>query len=262
MKIINLPDLKTKNSLSYFEVPEIAKFGCTRHVFLTRKGGVSHPPYDSLNIGENNGDRKEDVYRNRDHITSAFGFTRKQLLLLKQMQTDGILIIKNPVVTIPSLLEYDAVITDASDIFLGIQTADCIPILILDPVKKVVATIHAGRQGTGLNITAKVIKKMEGEFGSSSKDLLIAIGPSIGPCCYEIDERVFHPEWEPFSISKGNGKWMVDLAQINIAQMKERGIKEGQISRIDLCTHCHSDLFFSYRKEGTTGRQLSFIGMV
>jgi YfiH family protein len=261
MKILDLSHLNTKSGLTYFEIPEIAKFGWTRHGFLTRKGGVSHLPYDSLNVGENNGDRKEDVYRNRDHITSTFGFTRKRLILLKQMQTDGILLIKDPVLTIPPLLEYDAVITDASNIFLGIKTADCIPILILDPKKKVIAAVHAGRQGTALNITMKVIKKLEGEFGCSLKSLLVAIGPSIGSCCYEIDEKVFHPEWNPFSISVKNGKWMVDLAQINIAQMKREGINEEQISWINLCTRCHSDLFFSYRREGQTGRQLSFIGI-
>ena len=92
-----------------------------------------------------------------------------------------------------------------------------------------IAAIHAGRQGTALHITKKVLKKMEKEFGCSSEDLLIALGPSIGSCCYEIDEKVFHPEWEPFSTLRGTGKWMVDLAKINIAQMKNEGIKEEQI---------------------------------
>jgi copper oxidase (laccase) domain-containing protein len=126
----------------------------------------------------------------------------------------------------------------------------------------VIAAIHAGRQGTALHITAKVLKKMEEEFGCSSKDLLIALGPCIGSFCYEIDEKVFHSKWIPFSTSRGEGRWIVDLVQINIAQMKREGIKEEQISWINLCTHCHSDLFFSYRKEGRTGRQLSFIGMI
>ena len=125
-----------------------------------------------------------------------------------------------------------------------------------------IAAIHAGRQGTTLHIMTKVLKKMEEEFGCSSKDLLIAIGPSIGPCCYEVDEKVFQQEWEPFSAARTSGKWMVDLGQINIAQMKEKGIKEEQISWINLCTRCQSDLFFSYRKEGKTGRQLSFIGII
>jgi copper oxidase (laccase) domain-containing protein len=100
------------------------------------------------------------------------------------------------------------------------------------------------------------------EFGCLGKDLLIAMGPSIGPFCYEIDEKVFQQEWKSFSILEGTGKWMVDLAQINIGQMKGERIEEEQISWVNLCTHCHSDLFFSYRKEGKTGRQLSFIGIL
>jgi len=262
MNILKRSSLKTKNGLPYFEIPEMAEIGWIRHAFLTRKGGVSCRPYDTLNVGENNGDRKEDVYQNRDHIAMSFGFTRKQLILLKQMQKDGILLIKDPVGTIPSLLEYDAVITNASNIFLGIQTADCIPILIADQKRRVIAAIHAGRQGTALHIMTKVLKNMEEEFGCTSENLIIALGPSIGPCCYEIDEKVFQPEWEPFSTLRGRGKWMVDLPQINIAQMKDEGIKEEQIIWVDLCTSCHADLFFSYRKEGQTGRQLSFIGIV
>ena len=103
---------------------------------------------------------------------------------------------------------------------------------------------------------------MKKEFGSLSEDFLVALGPSIGPCCYEIDEKVFMPEWEPFSIPKGEGRWMVDLARINMAQMMGSGVNEEQIHRIDLCTGCDRDLFFSYRKEGETGRQLSLIGIV
>jgi YfiH family protein len=170
--------------------------------------------------------------------------------------------LRNSLGTLPTLLEYDALITNSPNTFLGIQTADCVPIFIADQKKRVIAAIHAGRQGTALHITTKVLKNMEEEFGCTSENLIIALGPSIGHCCYEIDEKVFQPEWEPFSTLKGSGRWMVDLARINIAQMKKEGIQEEQIFRIDLCTSCHSDLFFSYRKEGRTGRQLSFIGII
>jgi YfiH family protein len=261
MNILNRSSLKTKKGLPYFEISEMAKLEWIRHAFLTRKGGVSLSPYDSLNVDENNGDRKENIYQNRDRIATAFGFTHKRFILLNQSHQDGILILKKPVEALPFFLEYDAMITDAPDMILGIKTADCIPILIVDRKKSVIAAIHAGRRGTSLQITKKVLRKMEEKFGCLPEELLIALGPSIGSCCYEIDEKVFLPDWEPFSVPKGNGRWMVDLSKINITQMKEEGIKENQISRIDLCTSCHSDLFFSYRKEGQTGRQLSFIGI-
>ena len=261
MNILNRTALKTKNDIPYFEIPEITKFEWVRHAFLTRQGGVSLPPHDSLNLSDKNGDREEFISRNKNLVATAFGFDPSRLILLDQMQQDQILLLKGPVMTLPSPLEYDALITNSPNTCLGILTADCLPILLVDQKTKVIAAVHAGRQGTALHITARVIKKMEKEFGCSSKDLLIAIGPSIGSCCYEIDKRVFHREWEPFSISRGAGKWMVDLAQINIAQMKREGIKEEQIFWINLCTHCHGDFFFSYRREGETGRQLSFIGI-
>ena len=262
MNILNRSTLKIKNGIPYFEIPELAKLGWVRHAFLTRQGGVSLPPYDSLNLSDKNGDRGEFVTKNENLIAKAFGFDSSRLILLDQMQQDQILLLKGPVMTLPSPLEYDALITNSPNTCLGILTADCLPIFVADQKRKVIAAIHAGRQGTALHITSKVLKKMEEGFGCSLKDLLIAVGSSIGSCCYEIDEKVFQPEWKPFSISKGAGKWMVDLAQINIAQMKRNGIKEEQISWINLCTHCHGDLFFSYRREGRTGRQLSFIGMI
>jgi len=261
MNILNHSALKTKNNLPYFENPEIAKLKWVQHAFLTRQGGVSFPPYNSLNLSDKNGDPKEFVSKNENIIVKAFGFETSRLILLDQMHRDQILLLGKPITTLPSILEYDALITNSPNAFLGILTADCLPIFVVDSKKKVVAAVHAGRQGTTLHITAKVLRKMEEEFGCSSKDLVITLGPSIGPCCYEIDAKVFHPEWEPYSTLRGVGKWMVDLAKINIAQMEREGIKEEQISSINLCTHCHSDLFFSYRKEGRTGRQLSFIGI-
>ncbi len=262
MNIFGRPHLKAENAICYFEIPELAKFGWLRHAFLTRRGGVSLPPYDSLNLSDKNGDRKECVSANKNLLVKTFGLDPSRLILLDQMQQDQILLLKEPVITLPFPLEYDALVTNSPNIFLAILTADCLPVFVVDQKKKVIAAIHAGRNGTALHITAKVLKKMKEEFDCSSGDLLIALGPAIGICCYQIDESAFRPEWKPFSTSRERGKWMVDLARINIAQMKREGVEEEQISWINLCTRCSSDLFFSYRKEERTGRQLSFIGMI
>jgi len=260
--VLNRSHLQTENGLPYFQGPEMSRLGWVRHAFLTRRGGVSIPPYDSLNLGDGNGDLEERVSTNRQRIAQAFRFDPRRLILLHQMSRDHILLLKEPLGSLPPLLEYDALITDAPETFLGILTADCLPIFVVDQKKSLIAAIHAGRQGTALHITTQVLRKMKEEFDCSSSHLLITIGPSIGPRCYEIDEKVFLPEWEPFAAPKGKGKWDVDLAGINIAQMEAEGIHRDQISWIDLCTHCHPDLFFSYRKEGQTGRQLSFIGIM
>lgn len=258
MKTFDRSFVRNRNGIPYFEIPELAKLGWLKHAFLSRHGGVSSSPFDSLNLSISNRDRPADVLRNRELITLVFGFPKDRLVLLKQRQQDGILVLKNPVEKIPPL-PYDATITEVPNLPLGILTADCIPIFIVDTKKRIISAIHSGRQGTALGITKKVLIRMRDEWECSMKDLLIALGPSIGPCCYEIDEKVFNPGWESFSTSKVGGRRMVDLARINIAQMKEEGIGEEQIFLIDICTCCNSELFFSYRKEGKTGRQLSFI---
>jgi YfiH family protein len=254
--------LHKENGLAYFQVPEFARLAWVRHAFLTRKGGVSLPPYDSLNIAPHTGDREDCVRENRWRIASAFGFNSDNLILLKQVHRDKALVLKEPIPSLPPLLEYDALITNVPNLVLGIRSADCIPILLLDPRRKTLAAVHAGRKGTGLQIAPKVIKKMGKEFGSSPPDLLAAIGPGIGSCCYEIDEKVFLQAYEPFAIPKGDGRWNLDLFAMNLAQLEAAGVKGENIFRIDLCTQCHHDLFFSYRKEGRTGTQLSFIGKI
>ena len=169
MNILNRSALKTKNNLSYFESPDFAELGWIQHAFLTRQGGVSLPPYDSLNLSDKNGDREGSVSKNEKIIAEAFGFGLSRLLLLDQMQQDQILLLKEPMITLPSPLEYDALITNSPDTFLGILTADCLPIFVADQKKKVIAAIHAGRQGTALGITAKALRKMEEEFGCLSE---------------------------------------------------------------------------------------------
>jgi YfiH family protein len=261
MKIFRQSSLKTDHGLPRFGISEMADLKWLQHAFLTRKGGTSPSPFHSLNVSIATGDSKDDTARNKKVIAEAFQFDPDRLVLLHQKHQDHVLILKESEGHPPSDLDYDAMITDSPNQFLGIKTADCLPILVIDRVKKVIAAIHAGRQGTVLTITPKVLQTMERVFGCARKDLLIALGPSIGVCCYEIDERVFQPELEPHSIPKGNGKWMMDLPRMNMVQIREEGIKEDQIFWIDLCTACNTDLFFSHRKEGRTGRQLSFIGI-
>jgi len=261
MNILDRSALKKMNGLSYFETPEMAKIRWIKHAFLTRQGGVSLPPYHSLNWGSHNGDLEEHAIQNRKRTALSFGVDSDRFFLLRQIHRDGVLLLRGPIENIPPPSEYDAVITDASNLFIGILTADCLPILIADTTKRVIAAVHAGREGTALHIVKHVLKKMEETFNCSPGDLLIALGPSVGSCCYEIDDRVFQPEWKPFSISKEGGKWWVDLARINISLLKTEGVSDDQISWVDLCTCCHPDLFYSYRRDGQTGRQFSFIGI-
>ncbi|RPJ04712.1 MAG: laccase domain-containing protein, partial [Deltaproteobacteria bacterium] len=206
MAIINRSALRADNGLPFFEAPEIARIPWVRHGFLTRKGGVSPPPYDTLNMGGAGGDLSGNLSRNGNRIAETFRFDRNRLILLNQRHGDGILLLKEPMHAIAPPLEYDALMTNVPNLFLGILTADCLPILVVDPRRKAIGAIHAGRSGTALRITSKCLKTMTDEFGSSVGDLRIAIGPSIGSCCYEIDRHVFQGDWEPFSASAGEGR--------------------------------------------------------
>lgn len=254
--------LKEQDDLFWCETPAISNLAWLKHAFLTRRGGVSLPPYESLNVSANYGDRKEDALRNRIRIATAFGFPPDRLILLDQVHGNEIFFLTQSQESFSPPLEYDAMITSLPNRFLGILTADCIPILMIDPEKRAIAAVHAGRQGTALRISAEVIRRMGKEFGCNPRDLLVALGPSIGICCYEIDERAFLPEWIPFATRTGEGKWMLNLGAINRNHVEKEGVKKENIFSVDLCTRCRDDLFFSYRREKKGGRQLSFIGMI
>src|SRR5512139_2504025 len=118
MSIFNRSILKTCNGLPHYESPGLAKLEWTRHAFLTRQGGVSLPPYDSLNLSDKNGDLETFVLRNKNLVSAAFGFESRSLILLDQMQQDQILLLKEPIITLPFPLEYDALITNSPNTYL------------------------------------------------------------------------------------------------------------------------------------------------
>ena len=151
--------------------------------------------------------------------------------------------------------EGDGLTTDRPGILINVSTADCVPVLLLDPVRKAVSAVHAGWRGTVLNVSAKAVESMRVCYGSDPADLLAGIGPSIGPCCYEVGSDV----WE--QIEKGyfygrqavlrekDGKAMLDLVQLNRLQLIEAGIPSGQIAYSGLCTSCLPSLFYSFRRD-------------
>ena len=161
-------------------------------------------------------------------------------------------------------LPYDAVITDKKRVALGISTADCLPILMIDRSKKVIAAIHAGWRGMWRGVVQKTARTMIEAFESSPEDILAGIGPAIGPCCYEVGGDVvslFQNSSDNFQefIQEREGKTYLDLSRAAQLELTEVGIPPENIEAIPLCTSCRKDLFYSYRRDGKTGRQLSFI---
>jgi len=157
----------------------------------------------------------------------------------------------------------DALITDKKGVMLTILTADCVPVLLFDPIQKVVGAVHAGWRGTAEDIVFKTVLKMQESFGSNPKDIIVGVAPSIGACCYEVGEDVakhFFDHRDSFT-QKGD-KFMLDLPYLNKIQLLKAGLIEENIEMSGICTTCEVDDYFSYRKEqGCSGRFMSMIGL-
>ena len=157
----------------------------------------------------------------------------------------------------------DALVTDQEKVIVAILTADCVPVLFYDPVKSVVAAVHAGWRGTEGEIVVKTIDAMKHRFGTDPSDILAGVAPAIGKCCYEVGEDVAsHFSAYPSAIHRRGEKYMLDLPAINKEQMLLEGLQEEHIEMSGICTACQVDDFFSYRKEqGCSGRFMSLIGL-
>jgi YfiH family protein len=256
------------HSIEYFESSLLSECDFLTHAFCTRLGGVSEDDYDSLNISFKEGDFESRVLQNWHRLAMAFAIPMDQFLTLNQVHGNDIFIIKpsGDYYSSSEALDYDAIVTSRTNLAVCIKTADCVPVFIVDRIKKIIAVVHAGWKGTALEITAKVVRLFIEKYCSSPQEILTAIGPSIGQCCFEIDT----PTANAFFEQKNNeaflfpgarpNKWMLDLAEANHRQILNCGIPEANIDVSDLCTSCRQDLFFSHRGSGgITGRQVNFM---
>jgi YfiH family protein len=269
------------------QVPALTKLPWLLHGFSTKPGGISDLNNEKvLSLSFTDWDTRGNVLENRRRFQSALGAADLQLLPLKQIHSDVIHLFP---VAPKEPCKGDAAITNRPGLLLAVQIADCVPILLVDPKKRAIAAIHAGWRGTLARIAAKAIGQMQMHFATNPTDLLAAIGPAIGPCCYEVGTEVatqFHsqfaeaPDWfdefrtgdEPNPI-----QWLnrmppghqpppksvrLDLKKANRAQLLAIGLRPQNIFSSDLCTACHPDLLFSYRKQGpTSGRLMSVISI-
>ncbi len=255
-----------KGAIQYLEAEAIAALDFVTHAFCTRCGGVSEGPFSSLNTGFLVSDREEDVRRNLGLISEAFAIPPGHLVLMGQVHGGRIFILDGDAPPPGLIPECDGLITDKPGVALGIRTADCVPLLFTDRVRRVIGVAHAGWRGTALRIASRMVDRFEKRFSSRREDILIAIGPAIGFCCYQVDAPVFaafssRPEAESFfQPCPEAGRWMLDLASANRVELMERGVPAENIFPAGHCTACRQELFFSHRASlGSTGRQLNFI---
>jgi len=242
--------------------------GVSEQGFTTRHEGVSRPPYNSLNLGLSTLDSPHNVEGNRSILARAFGARVEQLVTVTQVHGNDLLLLDQPNPDFSHFLklECDGIVTNQPGLMVGICVADCAPVLLLDPVRRIAAALHAGWKGTVAGIVQKGVEAMVNLFDSRPRDILAAIGPTIGSCCYEVDEPVAEAfrrsgqDFASFAEPAGNGKWRLDLAGANRQQLLRAGIAGENIEVSALCVSCEKDLFFSYRRDkGETGRQMGFI---
>jgi YfiH family protein len=255
-----------KDGLEYLEAEEFSALGFVVHAFCTRRGGVSEGPFSSLNAGFLAGDREGDVRRNLAIVGEAFAIPPDRLVLMGQVHGERVCVINGDEPPPECIPECDGLITARPGVALAIRTADCVPLLFVDPIRRVIGVAHAGWRGTALGIASRVIGAFVEQFSSRVSDILIAIGPAIGPCCYQVDAPV-HAAFSSRSDAgiflrpcREDGRWMLDLAFANRLQIGRKGVSEGNIFSAGLCTACRQELFFSHRaSRGNTGRQINFL---
>ncbi len=212
------------------------------------------------------GDEKEIYQGFREELARTVGLDARQLVFPRQVHGDRVEIVDHLPDT-PDIPATDALITNRPGVCICIQTADCVPILICDPVHRVVAAVHAGWRGTVSKIVAKTIHRMQLHFDCDPENMLAGIGPSIHHHVYEVGQDVIVPVRENFtnyrqllSPSPHEGKAFLDLWAANKSLMTDSGMKEGNIELMGLCSWCHDPLFYSARRDGTdTGRMATGI---
>lgn len=232
------------------------------HAVTTREGGVSPAPYHSLNLAYHVGDSKENVDRNHALLAEALGYEVEKIVHMRQVHG-------NTVFKVDEHYDYsfapecDALITDRPETPLMVMVADCIPILLFDPVNRAVAAVHAGRSGLFKGVIGTTLHAMNKAYGSRPEEMIACMGGSIHACCYEVGEEIVLEAQKlgfGFAVERRDEGLFLNNVAVAEKQLKDAGISEEKTEAMSLCSGCRNDLLFSYRKEEqTTGR---FAGVI
>ncbi len=293
---------RKRNGLEWLIAPGLAQFPWLLHAFSTRVGGMSGPPAGGLSLGKSVGRQPASVLANRAAFLAVLGAKKFSLASAHQVHSAEIL---EAVRLSGGKLQYrpagcrekamrgvpraDAMLTQDRGVLLSVRSADCLPILVVDPQSRAVAAIHAGWRGALKRIAEKAVGEMRRVLGSDPHRLFAALGPCIGPCCYEVGvevldsfsgeftgaERYFKSleESRPIQASRpshplltkrapGGLPRSLDIPAVVRDQLRRAGLPDSHIEAAGLCSSCHPELFFSYRSEGdAAGRMMAVIGV-
>lgn len=262
------------NGVTFLTADAFTAAGGAAHGFSTRLGGVSQGIYASLNLGSTRGDEPDCVRENYRRFCAAIGADVSRVIMTNQVhgtviRTAGPGDVKADLYDREGY-ECDGLITDVPGLALTIFSADCIPVLLYDPVKRVIAAVHAGWRGTAGNIAGKAVDKMRAEYGSDPGNILAAIGPGISACCFETHADV--PEAmtaalgesaKPHIAALESGKFQVDLKGINAALLRRSGVAPDHIEISGDCTACLPEKYWSHRlTQGRRGNQAAMLQLI
>ena len=244
--------------------PLIRETGVAEGVFTTRLGGVSgqekgQEHLSSLNLSFTRGDRPENVRENFRRVADELGVTADRFVFTDQTHTDHVRVVTEAdagcgLTRERTYQDIDALVTDVPGLVLSVFVADCVPVAVVDPVRRAIGLAHSGWRGTVAGITEKMIRCMTAQYGSDPKDLVCAIGPSICRDCYEISEDVAEQFARAFAgheseslTDKHNGHYQLDLWKANELVLRRAGVPAAHISVTGICTCCNKEVLFSHR---------------
>ncbi len=261
--------------VTYITFPILNNISFIKHGFSTRLSGVSKEELSSMNLSFSRGDDRENVMENFRRITNAIGISYKDLVFSDQVHKTNIYIATakdrgKGIIKESDIKEMDALITNEINLPLVTFYADCVPIYIVDPKNKAIGLAHSGWKGTVGKIGKETVNAMVREFNSNVKDLIAVVGPSICMNCYEVGEDVADQFKSTFSNEvlkevleyKKNGKYQLDLWNVNKYILLESGLLQEHIEITDICTCCNNKYLFSHRaSNGKRGNLAAFLSL-
>lgn len=247
------------NGLIYYQFEQWRNTPGLIHGVFTRLGGVSAAPWASLNLGASVGDDPQAVACNAERFYTALDLDRSRACTVWQVHGAETVIATEPRPDHRWLAQADAILTEQPNLPLSMRFADCVPVLLYDPVRPAIGLVHAGWRGTMADVVGSALRAMAETFGTQAADVQAAIGPSIGPECYQVGSEVVDATRAAFGTIDNfvhyaaDGSAHLDLWAANRKALERAGVEQIEIS--GLCTACHTDEFFSHRAEhGRTGR--------
>lgn len=264
----NIMNINFKEAMSYLTFKKLEEYKFVSHAYSTRLGGVSTGCFKSLNLGFATKDSRELINKNYDIFCDSMNIKKENLAITSQVHGNNIVCVGKSDISkegITCFENTDALITNQKGISLMTFHADCLAIYMIDIKKHIVGLAHAGWRGTVKSIATVLAEKFVSYYGSSKKNIVCALGPSIGACCFEASHEILH-YFEDLGFNyqcDERNKFKVDLKEINKKLLIDFGIEENNIIVSDICTMCNKDLLFSHRAtNGKRGTNCAFIQIV